>query len=75
MDFERVLKLAGGMAAAQREFPTPFEAGMDCARNGANVRNCHFGFFGSKESTAEWERGKKAAAYIDSTGNPEANAK
>ena len=62
MDFERVLKLAGGMAAAQREFPTAYDAGLDCALHGANVRNCHFGFFGSKASTAEWERGKASVA-------------
>lgn len=61
MDFERILKLAGGMAAAQRQFPTAYDAGRDCAINGPNVANCHFGFFGSKESMEEWSRGKASA--------------
>lgn len=66
MEFDRILKLAGGMADAQRQFPTPFEAGRDCAIHGPNPANCHFGFFGSKESMEEWSRGKASA------GNPQA---
>lgn len=59
MNFERILKLSGGMADAQRELGSPYEAGRDCARHGANMRNCHFVWFGSKHSTSEWERGKR----------------
>jgi hypothetical protein len=68
MEFERLVKLAGGMAAAQREFPTPYHAGRDCGLHGANMRNCHFGFFGSKESMQEWERGKASVTNPGGVG-------
>jgi hypothetical protein len=40
---------------------TPYEAGYDCGKNGANETNCHFSIFGSRENTKEWERGKRDA--------------
>lgn len=38
-------------------FATPYAAGFDSAVNGANEMNCDFRWFGSQESTREWERG------------------
>lgn len=38
-------------------FASPYEAGRDAAINGPDTINCSFKWFGSKESTAEWERG------------------
>lgn len=38
---------------------TPYAAGRDCAKNGPNEVNCHFRWFGSVETTSEWERGKR----------------
>lgn len=61
MDFERILKLTAGMAHAQREFSSSYDAGRDCGLNGANMRNCHFAWFISPQNTAEWERGKSSA--------------
>lgn len=40
------------------KFSDPFEAGKDCAANGADLDNCHFGWFSTPERTKEWERGK-----------------
>lgn len=51
---------------------TPYEAGFDAAKNGANTTNCHFSYFGTRESTAEWERGHKAGlAAMEEIGNQE----
>lgn len=36
-----------------------YDAGYDCALNGANDKNCHFGWFSSPSFTREWERGKR----------------
>lgn len=38
---------------------TPYEAGKDCAINGANADNCALGYFASPQSRDEWERGKE----------------
>jgi len=38
-----------------------FEAGYDSVVNGANETNCAFWLFSSKEKTAAWEAGRKAA--------------
>ena len=38
-----------------------YDKGIDCAKNGANEDNCHFGLFASPEMTKEWERGNKDA--------------
>ena len=37
-----------------------YNAGLDCALNGANTTNCHFTLFATKELTKAWERGKAA---------------
>ena len=37
----------------------PFEAGKDCAINGANTTNCHFSIFSTPERTRQWEAGKE----------------
>lgn len=44
------------------KFKSPFDAGIDCAKNGANEDNCHFGWFSTPERTAEWERGKQSTS-------------
>ena len=36
-----------------------YDAGVDCARNGANTTNCDFRLFATPEMTKEWERGKR----------------
>ncbi len=36
-----------------------FDMGVDCARNGANEKNCHFSIFSTPENTKAWEKGKK----------------
>ncbi len=38
-----------------------YEMGRDCALNGANITNCHFSLFASREQTEAWERGKESA--------------
>ena len=43
------------------DFPSAYEAGRDCALNGATTANCHFSWFASPEQTAEWQRGKEDA--------------
>jgi hypothetical protein len=57
--FEQFLGKIAGAARAQRAFVTAYEAGKDCAVNGPNEANCHFVWFASDSSKAEWERGKR----------------
>jgi len=38
-----------------------YQAGRQSVLIGATEENCHFRFFGSPESTAEWERGARDA--------------
>jgi hypothetical protein len=35
-----------------------YEAGKDCAVNGANTTNCHFTHFATPALTKAWEQGK-----------------
>jgi hypothetical protein len=42
-----------------------YDAGVDCAKNGANTTNCHFTIFATPELTAAWERGKTDAEFIN----------
>ena len=39
-----------------------YDAGADCARNGATTENCHFRYFGNQRLTQAWERGKAEAS-------------
>lgn len=39
-------------------FKTAYEAGKDCALNGADTDNCNFKWFATPELLAEWEKGK-----------------
>lgn len=57
-DFERILRLMGGAATAQRQFIDAFHAGADSVRNGPNPANSHFSWFATPASTKEWERGR-----------------
>lgn len=43
-----------------------YEAGRDCALNGANTNNCNFRYFATPESLAEWERGKASVTPKES---------
>lgn len=36
-----------------------YKMGLDCAKNGANEKNCHFSIFSSPENTRAWEKGEK----------------
>lgn len=45
--------------AKPKSFDTAFDAGYDCAINGANTNNCDFRWFSSKASMEEWTRGNK----------------
>ena len=38
-------------------FEDAYSAGRDAATNGASVKNAHFSFFRTRESTDEWQRG------------------
>ena len=35
-----------------------YKMGLDRAKNGSNLTNCHFSIFSSPENTKEWERGE-----------------
>lgn len=39
-----------------------YQAGIDCAKNGATTANCHFSLFVTPELMKAWERGKKSVA-------------
>lgn len=36
-----------------------YKMGIDCAKNGADLKNCHFSIFSSKENMEAWEKGLK----------------
>jgi len=39
-----------------------YQMGYECEKYGTTEENCHFSIFSSKENTAAWEAGKRAAA-------------
>lgn len=45
---------------------TPYEAGYDAGKNGANTTNCNFSIFSKPEKTREWERGNKEGLKVRS---------
>ena len=45
----------------EREQTKEYKNGYDSVINGADMTNCHFSNFTSKEKTTEWERGRDAA--------------
>jgi hypothetical protein len=59
--YERILRMGAGLVQAQRAFPSAYEAGRDGGLNGSNEANTHFGWFATKASMQEWERGKREA--------------
>ena len=59
-DFEVLSARLSGIRQAKAAM-TPYQAGYDCGKNGANTKNCHFTLFSSPDKMAEWERGKRAA--------------
>lgn len=52
------------------KFPSPYEAGIDCAMNGPNEDNCHFGWFSTPERRDEWERGKAGCLALSEGTEP-----
>ena len=44
-----------------KSFENSYEAGYDCGLHGANNFNSHYKWFMSKESTKQWELGKRNA--------------
>lgn len=68
MEFERLLSLLGGAAAARQTFIDAFHAGADAARNGPNPANSHFAWFSSRESSKEWDRGHASVQSAQRTG-------
>jgi hypothetical protein len=52
---ERLIERANGKPT---EFREPYMAGYDCGLNGANEKNCHFGWFATQAHTTAWEHGK-----------------
>jgi len=51
-------ELIKGLIPPKRSKEYAYKMGKDCAKNGANIKNCHFSIFSSKENTEAWERGK-----------------
>lgn len=47
----------------QTTFKTPYDAGYDAGRYGANTFNSHFSWFNTKERVKEWQRGNDAGSY------------
>jgi len=60
-DTELAQWLIPRLARPELKFKSAYDAGLDYGKNGANTDNCHFGYFGTKESMQEWERGKRDA--------------
>jgi hypothetical protein len=52
---------AKDIATEPKNFNSAYDAGYDCGLNGSDTINCHFGWFATKESMQEWERGKRNA--------------
>lgn len=43
-------------------FKSPYDAGYDAGRYGANNFNSHYSFFRTKDSLREWQRGNDAGS-------------
>lgn len=41
-----------------------YKAGVDCALNGVNEKNCHFSWFATPELMKAWERGKASVERV-----------
>jgi hypothetical protein len=54
-----VHNLAALLARHPPTLEEAYEAGRDCAANGASTTNCHFSFFATPELTRAWERGRR----------------
>ena len=66
MNLEKVLSPSAG-------FETAYKAGFDCGKNGADLINSNYKWFGSMDSTQEWQRGKRDADEENLTNNGRAS--
>lgn len=66
---DRFIDLIAAGSKARTGFASHYAAGLDAAINGANHENCHFGWFNSKENTAEWSRGNRDGAALKVRNN------
>ena len=53
---EQIAKLIEAQQGADES--SAYNAGFDCAKNGASTENCHFCCFSRPSMTTAWERGK-----------------
>jgi len=65
---DRYIDLVAASHTARKGYVSPYAAGLDAAINGANQENCHFGWFNSKENTAEWSRGNREGITLKLRG-------
>lgn len=52
-------ELVKSLIPPKRSKEYAYKMGLDCAKNGANEKNCHFSIFSSPENTGAWEKGEK----------------
>ena len=50
--------MTGEKDSGERIVDKAYDAGKDCAINGADTTNCHFSLFSSPEIMKSWQKGK-----------------
>jgi len=48
-----------GQQKAMSKILHAYQMGLDCGRNGANAKNCHYSIFSEEFYTLAWDLGKK----------------
>ena len=57
MSNEKMEEIIKKLIPPKRNKAYAYRMGIDCAKNGPSVKNCHFSIFSSRENADEWERG------------------
>jgi len=56
---QEIKELIKKLPPPKRSKEYAYKMGLDNAKNGANITNCHFSIFSSPENIRAWEKGVK----------------
>ena len=57
MSNEKMEEIIKKLIPPKRNKAYAHRMGIDCAKNGPSVKNCHFSIFSSRGNADEWQRG------------------
>ena len=64
MSKEKMEEIIKKLIPPKRNKAYAHRMGIDCAKNGPNIENCHFSIFSSRDNADEWERGLRETNEI-----------